>query len=210
MRTNHAIVRWAAVSMTDSHQLCVGRLPEVGDGLTVGLAMVWPSAGPPLHMFRGSILFALKSFFFGVLLGRSQASIRDVQLWFSCLKLYRKKQIRQNRIFLVDLGFKACNFEFINQPMTKFLFPFNLFISCLFLFLLFILVDLVYVSSKCLAFIVISFLLVALIHVRLNFLLQFMLISFGCQFRFSFRPFVFSSYLDVILDGLGCNQPFDG
>jgi len=57
--------------MIDSHQLYVGRLPEVGDGLTVGLAMVWPSAGPPLHMFRGSILFALKSFFFGVLLGRS-------------------------------------------------------------------------------------------------------------------------------------------
>jgi len=48
-------------------------------------------------------------------------------------------------IILVDLGFKAYNFKLINQPMTKFLFPFPLFIPCLFLFLLFILVDLVYV-----------------------------------------------------------------
>jgi len=67
----------------------------------------------------------------------------------------------------VDLGFN----DKLNQSMTKLLFTFSLFITYLFIFIFFNLVDLVYVYSKCLDIIMILCLLVNLIHVRLDFLL---------------------------------------
>ena len=67
----------------------------------------------------------------------------------------------------MDLGFN----DKLNQSMTKLLFTFSLFITYLFIFIFFNLVDLVYVYSKCLDIIMILCLLVNLIHVRLDFLL---------------------------------------
>jgi len=80
--------------------------------------------------------------------------------------------------------------------MTKFLFPFSLFISYMFLFLLSNPIDLAYVWYKCLAFFMMTCLVVALIHSHLDFFMYFMalyaFLLYGCCF---FLPWIVISLL---------------
>ena len=128
--------------------------------------------GDRLRVFTALFCFLFKASF-GGFLEEYLGYLRWVQL--------SKVTLGENKVGRLGLFWWIWNstlyFHLYQSIKLKFLFPFSLFISCLFLFLLFIPVDLVYVEFKCLAFMVISFLLVAVIHVRLDFLLQFMLIS---------------------------------
>ena len=155
-----------------------------GDSPSV-VAMAWqrPSSRP---CFAAPLCFLFKASF-GTFLRTKLGLLRAHLVALAQFQL-SKTPLRWNKVvrlglFWVLFWIQEHGFDLHQSFKIKFLFPFSLFITCLFLFLLFNLVDLIYIQSKCLVFKLISCLLLAFIHVRLDCLLQFILIFSYCKLR---------------------------
>ena len=133
---------------------------------------------PCLAGFCGSILIPFQCSFLG-LFGDFQSILGG---FLTQVQLQKNPTLGGNEVdrlglFWIDFDSYLWISSSFNQIKHKFFFSTSPFISYLFLFPSFKLVNLVYVQLKCLAFIVSLHFVIALIHARLDLLPHFMLIA---------------------------------